>query len=133
MNDGGPAQDRATTTTATKQVDTRDGSALASSQQVSWWSVHEHVCRTLEKLTSWPTLGTPAWCALSDDHPAKLAAMLDAAQHWALRLETCQEARCDAGRAVAGALNWPAVARELRQRNDFYAAQPWLRRRSVAQ
>jgi len=56
------------------------------------------------------------------------AALLDAAQHWALRVETCQEAQADASRAVSVALDWSALARGINQRTDFYAARPWLRR-----
>lgn len=99
-----------------------------SSQQVSWWSVHEHVAPMLEQVGSWPMVGTPAWCDLDDGDPVKIAALLDAAQHWALRLETCQQARCDASREIAGAVDWAALARELDARTDFYAARPWLKR-----
>jgi hypothetical protein len=100
----------------------------AGSQQVSWWSVHEHVAPVLEQAGSWPAVGTPAWCALPDTDPRKLAALLDAARHWALRLETCQEQRCDASRQVSQTVDWSAVAREFHQRTEFYAARPWLRR-----
>ena len=72
--------------------------------------------------------GTPAWCDLAEDDPRKWAALLDAAQHWALRLETCQEAKADASRAVSDALDWSALGREINVRADFYAARPWLRR-----
>ncbi len=72
--------------------------------------------------------GTPEWCNLDDDDPRKTAALLDAAQHWALRVETCQQARCDASHAVSGAVDWSALAREINQRTDFYAARPWLKR-----
>ena len=96
---------------------------------MAWWSVHEHVAPTLEQVTSWPMAGTLAWCELSDDHPAKLAALFDAARHWALRVETCQQARCDASREVSEALDWSALAREINQRADFYAARPWLKKR----
>lgn len=99
-----------------------------SSQQCCWWSVHVFVADRLERVGDWPMAGTPAWCALDDADPAKWAALLDAAQHWALRLETCQEARADASRAVSGALDWSALAHEINQRTEFYAARPWLRR-----
>jgi Protein of unknown function (DUF2742) len=99
-----------------------------SSQQVSWWSVHEHIAPILSSVESWPTAGTPQWCALDDDDPHKLAALLDAAQHWILRVETCQEARCDASREISDAVDWSAMAREINERADFYAARPWLRR-----
>lgn len=97
------------------------------SQQVSWWSVHEHVQRFLDLVGAFPTAGTPAWCALPDG-PVKLAALLDAAQHHSLRMEMNQEAAAEASRAVAGALNWAEVSREIHVSSDFYAARPWLKR-----
>ncbi len=104
-----------------------DTRAIAS-QQASWWSVHEFVSAVLDQVDGWPMVGTPAWCSLAHDDPRKWAALLDAAQHWALRLETCQEARADASKAVAAAVDWAWVSREINQRADFYAARPWLRR-----
>jgi hypothetical protein len=109
-----------------------ESSALADkkpgSQQVSWWSVHEFVVPKLEKAGDWPLLGTPAWCSLDNSDPRKWAAVLDGGQHHALRLETAQEARAEAGRAIAGAADWPAIAREIHELEKFYAARPWLRR-----
>ena len=99
-----------------------------SSQQVSWWSVHEHVVPLLESVGSWPMVGTPAWCALNADDPAKLAAIYDAAQHWSLRLETAQEAACQASRDISAAEDWSARSREVLVRRAFYDARPWLRR-----
>lgn len=89
--------------------------------------MHEFVAAELQ-FEHWPMVGTPAWCLLDDDDPVKWAALLDAAQHWALRLETCQQAHCDASRQVSAAVNWTRLAQELKQRNDFYAARPWLKR-----
>jgi hypothetical protein len=93
---------------------------IASSQQVSWWSVHEHVTPLLEAAGSWPMVGTPAWCALADTDPRKLAALLDGAQHWALRMDSCQEARADASHAISAALDWPAIANEIFRRRGVY-------------
>jgi Protein of unknown function (DUF2742) len=104
-------------------------SAPIYSQQVNWWQVHSFVAPLLAAVDSWPSPGSVPWCELSDDDPVKWAALLDAAQHWALRLETCQQARCDASREVSDAVDWSAVAREINQRTDFYAARPWLKRR----
>lgn len=72
--------------------------------------------------------GTPAWCALDDGDPVKTAALLDAAQHWALRVETCQQAACDASREISAAEDWSAIAQHVQDRREFYAARPWLRR-----
>lgn len=99
-----------------------------SAQQVSWWDVHTAVAPWLETVGSWPTVGTPQWVALPDGHPAKVAGLYDAARHWSLRLEYCQEARAEAGRAISGTLDWPALSREILTRTDFYAARPWLKR-----
>ena len=100
----------------------------SGSRQVNWWSVHEHVAPRLTRVGSWPLVGTPAWCALPDDDPAKTAALLDAAQHWALRVETCQQHRCEASRDVSAAADWSAIAREMLARNEFYTQRPWLKR-----
>jgi hypothetical protein len=99
----------------------------ATSSQVSWWSVHEFVAAHL-LVEHWPLIGSPDWCELGDDDPAKLAAVFDASRHWALRLETSQLAQTAAAEAIAGAADWPVIAHEIRDRAEFYAARPWLRR-----
>jgi len=98
------------------------------SSQVGWWAVHEHVSPLLELVGSWPLAGSPAWCALDDRDPVKKAALLDAARHWSLRLETCQASRCEASRDVAGRADWSALARHVRNDAAFYAERPWLKR-----
>ncbi len=98
------------------------------SQQVSWWSVHELILPILNQANDWPTLGTPAWCSLAHEDPRKWCALLDGAQHWALRVETCQVASADASKAISAAADWKSVASEIQQRNSFYADKPWLRR-----
>ena len=114
-----------------------------SSRQVQWWTVHEYVQPYLaaagyvgddqaayayRRALSWPTVGTPEWCALDDQDPVKIAAVYDAAQHWALRVDSCQEARCQASRDVSAADDWSRVATKMVQRESFYAARPWLKR-----
>jgi hypothetical protein len=96
---------------------------------VSWWDVHEHVAPYLAAAGSWPTAGTPAWCALPNGDPAKLAALLDAARHWALRLECCQAAECQASHAISAAEDWAAIGNAIRRHTEFYAEKPYLRRR----
>ena len=91
-----------------------------SSRAVSWYPVHEYVQPVLNRIGPHPMVGTPEWCALPDDSPAKIAAVFDAAQHWALRIETCQEARAEASKAIAVAEDWPAIADEIRGRRDAY-------------
>lgn len=122
-NDGGPANDRATTSDLTRFA---NGTA---SGQVSWWSVYEFITPMLtSQAKPWPMIGTPTWCALDDDDPAKMAAVIDAAQHWALQLETRQEALCDASREISAAADWSALAQRYRTHCEFYAARPWLKR-----
>jgi hypothetical protein len=99
-----------------------------ANRQVSWWSVHRFVVPFLQAAGQWPMLGSPAWCALPDDDPAKLAALLDASRHWALRVETCQTARCEASHAISAAANWSGIAQHLRNHREFYTARPWLKR-----
>lgn len=96
-------------------------------QQVSWWCVHEFVAPYLDAAA--PMAGTPAWCDLPGTDPAKWAALLDAAQHWALRVETCQEAECEAGRDISAAYDWGAIGRYLRDEAEFYQRKPYLKRR----
>ena len=64
--------------------------------------------------------GTPEWCALESSDPRKLAALYDAAQHWVLRVETCQQAKCQAGQAVSAAADWSAIATEIFRRRGAY-------------
>jgi hypothetical protein len=98
------------------------------SQAVSFWDVHLFAQKRIDTVVDFPLIGSPAWCALPDMHPAKWAAVVDAAQHWALRLETNQAAMAEASRAVSAAVDWSAVSREVQQRRSFRAERPWLQR-----
>ena len=98
------------------------------SAAVSWWSLHEHVAPFLERVGSWPMVGSVEWQQLADDDPRKLAAIFDAAQHHALRVETAQEARAEASRAIASAADWPKIGRELQRLTEFRASRPWTKR-----
>jgi hypothetical protein len=101
-----------------------------STRTVDWWAVHLYRERMLRQfgVQTFPMVGTLAWEALADDHPAKLAAVVDAAQHWALRLDARQEAMADASRAVAAAVDWQTQARRTRDRTEFARANPWALR-----
>jgi uncharacterized protein DUF2742 len=98
------------------------------SQQVSWWSVYKHVQPVLKMAGEWPMAGTPAWCALDNDDPAKVAALYDAARHWALRVETFQEARCEASRAISAAADWRDLSRQFLRHESFREAHQWAKR-----
>ncbi|OBJ00374.1 hypothetical protein A5660_25045 [Mycobacterium alsense] len=95
---------------------------------MAWFEVHTFVAPMLQAVGSWPTAGSPAWCELADDDPVKVAAVLDAGRHHALRVETAQQARAEASRDVSAAADWSAIAHEIHCRDQFYAARPWLRR-----
>jgi Protein of unknown function (DUF2742) len=82
----------------------------------------------LRKVEDWPMAGTPLWCELCDRDPIKWTSVLDAAQHWALRIETCQQAECEASHDLSAGEDWLAVARIAEQRGELYSARPWLRR-----
>jgi len=38
-----------------------------TSQQVSWWTIDQHVASILDTITDWPPVGTPAWNQLPDN------------------------------------------------------------------
>ncbi|OBI40897.1 hypothetical protein A5708_24800 [Mycobacterium colombiense] len=75
-----------------------------------------------------PPLGTPAWVALPDDDPAKLSAVLNAAEAMAYSVNAAQAAEAEASRAISAAADWTAIAKANRDRADFLAANPWARR-----
>jgi hypothetical protein len=88
------------------------------SRAVAFWPVVEFVAPFLEAADAWPMAGSEQWRALPNDHPAKWAALLDAARHWALRVETCQQQLADASRAVSAATDWPAISTEINYRSS---------------
>lgn len=85
-----------------------------TSNQVTWTTVLAFVERRGIDPATVLTAGTPAWQALDEHHPDKLAAVLAAGVHHALRLDLNQEAVADASKAIAAAENWPAVAQRIR-------------------
>jgi hypothetical protein len=107
-----------------------------SSRAVAWWPVLTYIADLLrvdpaavpEAAQRVPLLGTPAWCALPDDAPAKLAAVLHGGCHHALRLEMTQEAAAEASKAISAATDWRAVASELSGLAAYRKANPWARR-----
>lgn len=101
-----------------------------TSQQVSWSDVHAFVFPKLQRVGDWPMLGSPAWCELDDRDPIKWASVLDGGQHWALRVEYLQTVLCDASSDISAAENWSEIARVIKNRNDYFAARPWMNRRA---
>jgi hypothetical protein len=98
------------------------------SRTVDWWSVHLFVTPLLTETGTCPVAGTLAWIDLDDTDPRKLAAVLDAGRHWTLRIDSEQEGRAQAAKDVSAGENWGAMATSTRNRAEFYAARPWLKR-----
>lgn len=116
-----------------QQVDHRIAASYDHlSRQVAWWPVHDYINRQrrhfVAQEVSAPPLGTPAWCSLPDDHPAKLSAVLNAAEAMAYSISAGQVAEAAAARVISAGADWTAIARAIRQRADFYAERPYLRR-----
>ena len=106
-------------------------SSHPESSSVSWWPCHEFITALVARYSDLPMAGTPAWCGLDDGDPRKLIALAVAGEHHVLRMETAQEARAEASKAIATAADWPAVAREVRQLAEFREANPWAVRKAV--
>lgn len=102
--------------------------SAVSARSVSWWTVHRFVSVVLEQCEEWPTIGTLAWCALATDDPRKWVALLDAARHYALRMELAQEALAEAAKDISVIVDWRGVAEEISQRRAFRESHPWSRR-----
>lgn len=101
---------------------------MTSSQQASWWPVHEFITELVAQANNLPVAGTPAWCALADNDPLKLLSLAAAGEHHVLRVETAQEARAEASRDVAAAADWRAISRDIQQRAHFRASHTWAKR-----
>lgn len=95
-------------------------SALTASQQVNWAITHDFLEAARAQANSGPLpwAGTPAWAAMPDGDPRKLLALAVAGEHHVLRVEVAQTARAEASRAISGAADWSAVAREIHGRRS---------------
>ncbi|WP_236595377.1 DUF2742 domain-containing protein, partial [Mycobacterium intracellulare] len=74
----------------------------------------------LDRIGPFPMVGSVEWCALAHDDPRKLAAVFDAAQHWALRVETAQEARAEASHTISAAEDWSTIANAIMMRRGSH-------------
>lgn len=92
---------------------------VVASRAVAWWPVHEFISAAVAQADNIPNAGTPAWCALADDDPRKLLAVAVAGEHHVLRIETAQEQRAEASRAIAASADWAEVSR-LSNRGTAY-------------
>jgi len=99
-----------------------------ASQQVCWSEVRAFVLLKLDLVGDWPMVGSPAWCLLDDRDRVKWASLLDAAQHWALRVEYFQQVQCDASHEISAAFDWARWSRIRQTHGEWHAARPWLKR-----
>lgn len=94
---------------------------MTSSRMVAWFQVYEFARPFLSKMGSWPRAGTPPWAALDDNDPRKLAAVLEAGVHWALKIDTLQEEHSravnDLREAGSDEGDWTALARIVARGN----------------
>lgn len=129
-----PKQENPGTEARASSATPRAASHSIASRQVTWEPVNAFLEATLKQANVGPLpwAGTPAWCELADGDPRKLLALAVSGEHHVLRVEHAQIARAEASRAIAGAADWPRVAREIRQRQDFRRARPWLQRGGAA-
>jgi hypothetical protein len=86
------------------------------SRQVAYWPVAEFIATALAQANTLPPgAGTPAWCALADSDPLKALGLMVAGGAHVLDVEAAQEARAEASKAIAAAVDWRAVATEVRE------------------
>jgi len=105
-------------------IETKDGAGPQRagpppSQQRDWWPVHQFLEAVVAQANYGPipAAGTPSWCALSDGDPRKLLAVAIDGEHQVLRIETAQEQRAEASKAIAGSADWPQIARDIQRRS----------------
>lgn len=90
-----------------------------ASRTITWWPVHQVVSQMAEKHgfdivgDPLPYPGTLAWLQLPEEHPARVAALLRAADYAVLRLETEQVMRAEASKAIARSTDWSQISHSL--------------------
>ncbi len=96
------------------------------SREVCWWDVHEYVNPVLQHVGSWPMVGSVEW--KNADDADKVASILDAARHWALRIELAQQASAEASHDVSAAADWAEVSASWRRHNDAVTSGAYIPR-----
>ncbi|MCV7313729.1 DUF2742 domain-containing protein [Mycobacterium paraffinicum] len=97
-----------------------------ASHEISWYKVAAFVGPLIDRYgSSLPLPGSPEWCGLPDADPRKLGALLSVARFWAFDAACQQQALAEASKAVAASADWPAIAREIHQRQGM----TYIRRR----
>ncbi len=110
---------------------------MVTDQPIAWEPVHTFVGRLLAGRSTTIIAGTPEWIALDHDDPAKTDALITAGSRWVLehQLDQLDEQRAAAKAAaieISTARDWSAVAKRIRDRDQFYREHPDLRRKKVS-
>jgi hypothetical protein len=90
-----------------------------SSRQVAWLEVYLFVAPLLAEVAPRPVAGTPDWCALPDDDPRKLAAVIEAGVQQALRIDTEQATKAQAAQDISLAEDWRQLAQDVRNHESI--------------
>ncbi|WP_018180381.1 DUF2742 domain-containing protein [Jongsikchunia kroppenstedtii] len=103
-------------------------------EPIRWNPVAAFVRRRV--LSVAPIAGSVEWIELLDDDPAKLSGLIVAGSWWALETELAQRdqrewALKQTALDVAAQQDWSAVAKRLRDRDEFYESHPHLRRKAA--
>jgi hypothetical protein len=107
-------------------------SASFASRSVRWFDFHLWVQARLDAAGDYPMAGTQAWFDLDYGDRRKWAAALDAASHHIVRVQTCQEAECEASHAVSAAEDWGRVAQLNKDLEEFRRDHPWAARKAAS-
>lgn len=104
---------------------------------IAWDPVRDFTYRVLGGRTTTIIAGTPEWCALADDDPRKVTALIIAGSRWCLEEEIAElHSRWDAEKAaaleIAAARDWVAVARQIRDRDDALRSGAYIERKKAS-
>jgi len=102
---------------------------------VNWEAVRDFVYRLPARPNTTIIAGSPEWCALDDDDPAKLAALITAGSRWVLEEEIDQlarrrQAQKDMALGLLETLPWAQICKQIEQRDEFYRKNADLKRRA---
>ncbi|WP_052066182.1 DUF2742 domain-containing protein [Rhodococcoides fascians] len=101
------------------------------SREVDFIAVHDRLAPILDDavlLGDIPVLGSPAWVDIPNGDVRWRHSVVAAGYRWAAREWLEQDARIEASHELSESRDWSAVARSIRQRNEYLAANPWARR-----
>lgn len=105
------------------------------SYDVSWEAVRNFVYRLPARPNTTIIAGSPEWCALADDDPAKVAALITAGSRWVLEEQIDQihrrrQAHKDMSLGLLEEHPWKKLRQYLTDRDEFYRKNADLKRRA---